>query len=255
MKLFSQLTLCAGIILLPSMLKAKVVGAVFRSRETQVRLVELYTSEGCSSCPPAERWFSDLRNSPQLWSSLVPIAFHVSYWDYLGWHDPFTLEEHAQRQRTYAKLGESGVYTPGFFINGREWRDHFERNSLPAPSTFKPGVLVARQIGDHRYAVSFQEIESDESNYRVHAAVLGFDLSSQVKAGENRGRNLRHDFVVISTSDAVLKKGIAKHTGELHLKPPDDDIAPSRYAITFWITAMNNPLPIQATEGFVKEKT
>ena len=101
---------------------------------------------------------------------------------------------------------------------------------------------------------SFREIESDESNYRVHAALLGFDLSSQVRAGENRGRKLRHDFVVLSTRDAVLKKGTAKHTGELRIKPPDA-ISLSRYAISFWITAMNNPIPIQATGGFVKEKT
>ena len=254
MKLFTQLILCAGIVLLPSMLTAKEDGAVFSSSETQVRLVELYTSEGCSSCPPAERWFSDLLNSPHLWSSLVPIAFHVSYWDYLGWLDPFALEEHAQRQRAYAKLGDTGVYTPGFFVNGREWRGFFERNSLPASPTSNPGVLVARQLGDHRYAVSFREIESDESNYRVHAAIMGFDLISQVRAGENRGRNLRHDFVVLSTRDAVLKKGTAKHTVELRIKPPDANSL-LRYAISFWITALNNPIPIQATGGFVKEKT
>jgi len=64
-----------------------------------VRLIELYTSGGCSSCPLAERWFSDLLNAPHLWSLLVPIAFHVSYLDYLGWLDSFALEEYAQKKK------------------------------------------------------------------------------------------------------------------------------------------------------------
>ncbi len=146
------------------------------------------------------------------------------------------------------------MFIPQGFVNGREWRGFFERNSLPASLNSKPGVLVEHQISDHRYAVFFREIESDESNYRVHAAVLGFDLSSQVKAGENRRRNLRHDFVVLSMRDAVFKRGTAKHTGELRIKPPDANRL-SHYVISFWITAMNNPILIQATGRFVKEKT
>lgn len=83
-------------------------------------------------------------------------------------------------------------------------------------------VVVVRQLGDHRYAGSFREIESDENNYRGHAA--------------------------------VLKKEFVKHTGELRIKLPDAHRLP-RYVISFWITAMNNPILIQATGRFVKEKT
>ena len=253
MNILSLVTLCAGIGLFPSIVTAEESKAVFRSSETQVSLLELYTSEGCSSCPPADRWMSNLLVSPHLWRSIVPVAFHVSYWDYLGWRDPFASDKHSQRQRTYATLGKTRVYTPGFFVNGREWRGFFERGILPISPTLKPGVLEVRQFDKHRYVVTFQELESDNKNYRVHAALLGFDLSSQVKGGENRGLNLKHDFVVVSYQDAVLNRENANYNGELQINPPED-VELSRCAIAFWVTAPKNPLPIQATGGFIEEK-
>lgn len=99
--------------------------------------------------------------------------------------------------------------------------------------------------------MSFREIDSDERNYLVHAAILGFDLSSQVKTGENRGLKLRHNFVVIGYQDAMLKKGIAEFKGELQLNPPED-VGVSRYAVAFWVTTPKNSLSIQATGGFVE---
>ena len=96
----------------------------FASGRSRVALIELYTSEGCSSCPPADRWLSKLRNERQLWRDYVPIAFHVDYWDYIGWRDRFAHTEYSNRQRQYQREGGTGVvYTPGFFNNGEEWRD------------------------------------------------------------------------------------------------------------------------------------
>ena len=74
----------------------------FQSPERQVALVELYTSEGCSSCPPAESWLSGLKEKPGLWSEFVPVAFHVDYWNYLGWRDKWSSKEYSDRQRDYA---------------------------------------------------------------------------------------------------------------------------------------------------------
>lgn len=62
-------------------------GLELTSGKQQTTLVELYTSQGCSSCPPAERWLSSLQNDPRLWKELIPVAFHVDYWNYLGWND------------------------------------------------------------------------------------------------------------------------------------------------------------------------
>ena len=103
---------------------AQTASITFQSSEAQTALLELYTSEGCSSCPPAESWLSRLKESPGLWKDFVPLAFHVDYWDYLGWRDPWAAREFSERQRAYAQGWRSeNVYTPGFVLNGKEWRD------------------------------------------------------------------------------------------------------------------------------------
>lgn len=68
----------------------------------QATLVELYTSQGCSSCPPPDRWLSALNEKPGLWQKVVPVGFHVTYWNYLGWRDPYSRAEHDRRQRRQA---------------------------------------------------------------------------------------------------------------------------------------------------------
>ena len=96
---------------------------LFQSGDQQVNLVELYSSEGCSSCPPADKWVASLKTHKDLWQSFVPINFHVDYWDRLGWVDRFANQSFSQRQRRYAQEWQSGrVYTPGFVKNGKEWR-------------------------------------------------------------------------------------------------------------------------------------
>jgi hypothetical protein len=79
---------------------------MFTSPTTQVPLIELYTSEGCSSCPPADRWLSALTQDARLWQGMVPVAFHVDYWDDIGWKDRFASPNHGLRQRHYALTGE-----------------------------------------------------------------------------------------------------------------------------------------------------
>ncbi|MEN9676720.1 MAG: hypothetical protein RIS76_2616 [Verrucomicrobiota bacterium] len=94
-------------------------------------MIELFTSEGCSSCPPAEKWLGSLGDQPGLWRDFVPVAFHVDYWDGLGWADRFASVENTRRQERYATHWRNrGVYTPGFVLNGTEWR---EWGRLPQP--------------------------------------------------------------------------------------------------------------------------
>ena len=93
------------------------------SGNSRVALVELFTSEGCSSCPPADRWMSQLKDDKRLWKQVVPVAFHVDYWDYIGWPDRFATPEYSERQKNHRRLGNVySVYTPGFLVNGREWQ-------------------------------------------------------------------------------------------------------------------------------------
>ncbi|WP_243637370.1 DUF1223 domain-containing protein [Parashewanella curva] len=92
--------------------------------------MELYTSQGCNSCPPAETWLSSFVDNKQLWQRYFPIAFHVTYWNYLGWKDPFSQRQFSKRQYKHLNaLNIRQVYTPEFVVNGHEWRGWFDRNT------------------------------------------------------------------------------------------------------------------------------
>src|SRR5499427_291609 len=117
-------------------LSARAEPIVLQSTENQVTLLELFTSEGCSSCPPAEKWLSGLKADQELWKKIIPVAFHVDYWDRLGWRDRFAKPEFTSRQQHYAAAwGGDSVYTPGFVVNGKEWRAWFSGNGTPTTST------------------------------------------------------------------------------------------------------------------------
>src|SRR5215471_9400646 len=131
----------------------------FQSGTNRTAVIELYTSEGCSSCPPAEEWFSKLKAHPRLWIDFVPAAFHVDYWDYLGWRDPFGAAAYSDRQRAYAAEWKSrSVYTPGFVLDGKEWRGWFNRDELPPASTQPAGTLSASSEDVKRWLLRFEPV-------------------------------------------------------------------------------------------------
>jgi len=205
----------------------------FESGDTQSSLIELFTSEGCSSCPPAEKWLSALKSSSDLWKKAVPVAFHVDYWDHLGWRDHFAKPEFTSRQHRYAAAwGGDSVYTPGFVVNGKEWRDWFGRNGMPTTST-KVGVLRVSLGDGGKLTATFVPETTQPRALAFDVALLGNDLESDVKRGENSGRKLLHDFVVLSLADAPLNAGAA----ELHLAsgPPKQSSSP-REALAAWVT-------------------
>lgn len=223
----------------------------FQSSAEQTLLVELYTSEGCSTCPPAEKWLSRLDASPRLWKDFVPLAFHVDYWDRLGWRDPWGDKKFSARQSDYAALWRSdSVYTPGFVLNGKEWRDWAEYNDGPKPSGAKPGVLSVSSFDTNHWQVTFAPTSTSGPNYEVHAALLGGGLNSDVKAGENRGRRLSHDFVVLSLVNASLRRDGALINGEFVL-PLATNSTTDRQALAVWITQTGRLEALQATGGWL----
>src|SRR6266567_7895599 len=142
---FSVALLLINVIAMPA---SPMPATTFESGEARTMLVELFTSEGCSSCPPADAWINQLKESPDLWKKIVPVVFHVDYWDNLGWRDRFAKPEFTSRQRRYAAAwGGDSVYTPGFVINGKEWRGWFGGNAMPITSA-KVGVLRV-SVGDN----------------------------------------------------------------------------------------------------------
>lgn len=214
----------------------------FVSANSRTHLLELFTSEGCSSCPPAEAWLGQLRTQPGLWRDFVPVAWHVDYWDRLGWKDRFASRESTQRQQSYASEWDSdSVYTPCFVLDGREWR---ERGRVPAAAHENAGVLRASYAGG-KLRVEYRWPQPIE--FEAHAVVLAMDIASRVTRGENRGRELHHDFVVAARPQhARLRDG----TADLSLPLPDIAGA-NELALAVWITRRGQLAAVQATGGLI----
>jgi hypothetical protein len=216
----------------------------FESGPTKTHLLELYTSEGCSSCPPAEAWLSRLKDSPRLWRDFAPLAFHVDYWDRLGWRDPFASKSWTARQYQYSeRWNSSSVYTPGFVLDGCEWRN----NATPSASTESPGALKVEIKGDNIINATFAS--KTERPLDLHVARLGFGLTVNVGAGENSGRMLKHDFVVLAMESATMNGG----RGSLHLlASPAAAAGDGRKALVAWITERGQIEPIQAAGDWLR---
>ena len=239
------LLVLASISLMPSPALAESL----HSSNARVSLLELYTSEGCSSCPPADRWFSDLQHDPRLWKQIVPVAFHVDYWDYIGWPDRFASPVYGQRQRDYAnsRLLRT-VYTPGFVLNGEEWRRWFGRHELKLGKPTDVGSLDL-EVDDTSAQATFTPTGRQPEDLELHLAVLGFDLSTAVKAGENRGRELKHDFVVLGYERMTLTRNGDAYQGRFDIPKPR--VSAPRTALAAWVTRSDHPRPIQAVGGWL----
>ncbi len=237
-----------GIVLAGLVASATAEPQIFESGEARVRLVELYTSEGCSSCPPADRFVSGLVDDPRVWSEIVPVAFHVDYWDYIGWPDRFASPAFSERQRQHAHLGHvRNVYTPGFVVGGKEWRGFFRRQAIPDAEPVPIGSLALSVDGD---AASARFVAKGlPEQLELHVALLGFDLATQVRAGENHGRRLEHDFVVLSYARAYLDATPEGYVAPVQIPPPSTESP--RTAIAAWVTPVDDTLPIQAVGGWL----
>lgn len=225
---------------------------IISSPDTRVSLLELYTSEGCSSCPPADEWVSKLKTHPELWKSLIPVAFHVDYWNYIGWEDRFSSPEYSSRQRRYAKSKNlKTVYTPGFLLNGQEWRSFFGLRKLSTESDEQVGKLKLK-INDTDISVAYLPKQATaNSDYVLNIAVLGFDIKTDVKSGENRNRELKHDFTVLGYKTIPLYKNDTGYAVMTEL--PDIIETAPRMAVSAWVNKENNLTPIQAAGGWLEQ--
>jgi hypothetical protein len=168
------------------------------SGPTRTALLELYTSEGCSSCPPADQWLASLPAQGLNTRAVVPLAFHVDYWDQLGWVDPFAQSAFTQRQRE--RNATSGwVYTPQFMLNGEDYRPgtrglQAALSNTPAPARLK--LHLDRTDARLWTAQLEASLRSPGDSHQVYVALYENNLVSHIQAGENARRTLHHDFVV-----------------------------------------------------------
>jgi len=267
---------------------------LYESAEKGATIIELYTSQGCSSCPPAEAWlntFSDASSEGRrLWQDIIPINFHVDYWDHIGWKDPFSSSEFSQRQRNYNRHGHThNVATPGFVVDGLGWNGWFRGQDIPRHmQSNKRGALRAELNGD-ALVIEYRDLaqaatpssselsakqsaskQSTSKHYStrdlkqntldklyVHIARLGIGVETHVRSGENAGRNLRHDFVVTGYRKARLELGLAVpdvQTGiwnKALVIPEALAVDVDREALAIWVTESDDPKPLQIAAGWL----
>jgi hypothetical protein len=215
-------------------------------------LLELYTSHGCNSCPPADRWLRTFTAHPDLWTRVIPLAFHVDYWNWLGWKDRFAEARYTDRQKAYRRSGALGsVYTPGFVVGGEEWRGWFSGAQPDLRGGEPVGRLRIEVLPPERVAVRFEPLRTGSTRgYRAHLAVLGFGLSSEIGAGENAGRTLEEDFVVLGMRSSAALPDPASPRWDMAW-PELVPTPPGRRAVVVWISRDDEPAPVQAVGSWL----
>ncbi len=250
------------------------------SGSQKVQLLELFTSESCSSCPPADQWISKMKLDAGLWKKFVPVVFHVDYWNYLGWKDSLSTHAMTQRQRDIAATWESpSVYTPGVVLDGSEWKS-WGKGNLPSAkeiSNFEIKVYnsntveneIAVEIVGPKESKKKKALEKTSVSYRVYVARLGAGIQSKILGGENKGKLLQHNFVVLDwssqtlstqdlTSNAILKFPFQFALVESNQSPPNQSprkqtpaLKATELALAVWLERDKEYRPLQATGAFI----
>lgn len=203
---YLTLRFVAALAALGTALPAPAASCTAKSTARTGALVELYTSEGCSSCPPADRWLSSLKAAARSSNEVVPLALHVDYWDYIGWKDPYATPAFTARQRAIAALQHARfVYTPQVLLQGRDFRGWgstaFEQavariNAQPARADVSLAIERPDEGAIQVEASAWVPDPQRRAAAALYLAVYQNRLHSRVEAGENEGRTLAHDFVV-----------------------------------------------------------
>ena len=166
-------------------------------------VVELFTSQGCSSCPPADKVLSSISKEAQKnGQAIYTLSFHVDYWNYLGWKDPYSDSRFSQRQRAYAQSLSTGVYTPQMVVNGEiafvgSRKTEAQKNIQEALSqAAQVEVEISSVSKKGEYVELTYELGAQKASWELQVALVEAQVSDAVKRGENRGRTLSHSHVV-----------------------------------------------------------
>jgi len=187
-------------------------------------VVELFTSQGCSSCPPADRLLAELAEQAQ--PGVMFLSYHVTYWDYLGWRDPFASATFDERQRRYARILSERVYTPQMIVNGHQVFVGSNRGkahaaiaaALAEPNAAPAGLALAPLLPETGRLKVGWSLARPQKGRTVHIALVESGLARKVTRGENQGRTLAHADVV----RAFISDAGDKERGEVLLTVPSD---------------------------------
>ncbi|WP_299680856.1 thioredoxin family protein [uncultured Tenacibaculum sp.] len=194
------------------------------AQEKPVVVLELFTSQGCSSCPPADRLLEEIKNNNDS-DRVIPVAYHVDYWDYIGWKDPFASKDYTNKQRDYAeKFLSSSIYTPQLVINGDE---HFVgsdkvrierriKQILHRGSNSNTIEITDLKIKDKKVDFSYK-VDGKTKKRNIYFLLTIDKRVTPVKRGENRNRTLTNTNIVILEKIVSL----IEKEGKMTLSIPD----------------------------------
>jgi hypothetical protein len=247
------------------LIAALISGASYTSAEqlsyssgaNKVQLIELYTSQGCSSCPPADKLLSSTLSSNGLWDKFIPIAFHVDYWNYLGWKDIYSSKQSTDKQKNHYYFGNSNnVYTPQFLVNSQEWRGFFSGNPLPVVKEELVGNLFLKWDKKQQLAYMSFKSKSLDIPDQCHFALLNFDKNVVIGAGENSGLSIAQNFSSLnflsSTAEVKNHNYHCKVNTQQFTKLLSNNsvVNLQKQAFVGWLTTKSNK-NIQATGGWL----
>jgi hypothetical protein len=225
----------------------------------RVTVLELYTSEGCNSCPPADRWLSGLPARGVSGNKAVLLAFHVDYWDQLGWPDRFSQPGFSARQREVAARASSGVvYTPQVVFDGRALRQVYSLDALDrrldAINAERGQAAIRAEVATAAGMVKVGgEVRLTDAAVRqdaeVWVALFEQGLSSRVTRGENAGKLLYHDFVVreLSGPFPIGSDGRARIDRTVNLRP---DWSASHIGLAIFVQHRSDGRTLQAVSSY-----
>ena len=227
---------------------------VVKSGDKKTAVVELYTSEGCSSCPPADRWLSRLIEIPRDEIDVLALSFHVDYWNYLGWKDRFSSADYTRRQRQLgANNSQRTIYTPEFFVDGIEARGANKILSKIRKSNRQnaPLELELKVTRDETGLLLQLHSPGDRATVgQLHHRYLVYEnnLATDVKRGENSGERLEHQQVV-----RFMSRARSLQVDNSYRIPIDADWQPENIGVAVVVTSPGSRHYLQAVHTSVAE--
>ena len=236
---FWKMLLAPLVLLMSQQVAAKTYPAL--------HLVELFTSQGCSSCPPADDWLHSLASHPDQFKSFVTVEFHVDYWDYLGWKDQFSQSIFSKRQRQYAREKQlPSVATPTVVLNGGPYQQWRKKTQLELTPPALAGIDLVKKNGF--VEVKWQPPAGLKDSIRVWFAPLSGRQTAKISKGENAGRTLRHHHAALALMAGSMSfdQKSKRYRGRVALPTTRD---PRTKAFALWLSPTNSLKPIVATGG------
>ncbi len=175
------------------------------AQEKPVVVLELFTSQGCSSCPPADEVLEEIKYSMDD-TSVIPLSYHVDYWDYIGWKDPYASKDYTKKQRFYGqKFQSSSIYTPQLVINGEEHIVGSDRENIYkkikerlAKKEVPNSVVISNVMADNEKVKFSYTLKGSIEKKFIHYILVLDERKTEVKRGENRNRSLKNSNIVIT---------------------------------------------------------